>query len=574
MAVREIVRQHLGLLVGGIVLGLLGSAASLAQPVLIGELIKAVSEHTSLVWPLVSIAALFCADAGLSASHAYLIGRAGENIVFGMRGVLMSRILRSDMAHFSRLEHGDVFTRVVTDTSVARIALTQSVAQIATSVFTVAGGLALMAWLDWPLLLLTVGCLGSASAVSLLLARQVRRAAVGNRTDTSAFGSRVQRVMGAMSTVKASRAEQREAEDVSAAADAARRSGIRVSALSAMLTPAINVGTQISLAAVVGWGVARVATGALPIADLTAFVMYLFYLVAPLALLFLSIGQFQQGRAAMDRVDELAAIEQEEPQAPQPAVTRSGPALTFENVTFGYGDAKGEPALDNVSFEVPERGLTAIVGPSGAGKTSAFQLIERFYRPQQGTVRLGGADIGAMPLDQIRSLVGYVEQHNALLRGTVRDNLTYAHPTADTAAVARAVEFAALADVVIALPDGLDTRLGEQGAGLSGGQQQRLAIARTLLQEPRVVLLDEATAHLDSDAEARLLDTITAIAEDCAVVAIAHRISTVMAADHIVVLDGGRVRASGTHAQLMATDTLYRRLASQQLSPAPLQAAP
>jgi ABC-type multidrug transport system fused ATPase/permease subunit len=572
MAVREIVRQHLGLLAVGILLGLMGSAASLAQPMLIGELIKAVSAHNSLVWPLVSIIALFCADAGLSASHAYLIGRVGENIVFGMRGVLTARILRSDMSAFSRLEHGDIFTRMVTDTSVARISLTQSLAQIATSVFTVVGGLALMAWLDWPLLLLTVGCLGSASAVSLLLARQVRQAAVRNRADTSAFGSRIQRVMGAMSTVKASRAEQRETDEVSAAADTARCSGIRVGALSAMLTPAMNVGTQISLAAVIGWGVSRVATGALPIADLTAFVMYLFYLVAPLALLFLSIGQFQQGRAAMDRVNELAAVEQEETEAPQPASTRPGPAVTFENVTFGYGVPTGESALDQVSFEVRERGLTAIVGPSGAGKTTVFQLIERFYHPQQGTVRLSGADVAAMPLDQIRSLVGYVEQHNALLRGTIRDNLTYANPGADTTAVARAVELAALADVVAALPDGLDTRLGEQGAGLSGGQQQRLAIARTLLQQPRVILLDEATAHLDSDAEARLLDTITNIAEDCAVVAIAHRISTVMAADHIIVLDDGRVRASGTHSELMATDTLYRRLASQQLGHPPLQA--
>lgn len=552
MTVREIARRHLRLLVTGIFLGLLGSAASLAQPMLIGRLITAVAAHDSLVRPMAFIVALFCADAALSGGHAYLIGRAGENIVYDMRCGLTARLLRSDMSAFSRLDHGDVFTRMVTDTSLARISLSQSLAQIATSTFTVVGGLALMGWVDWPLLVVTVCCLGAASAGSLLLARQVRRAAVRNREDTGVFGSRLQRVMGAMSTVKASRAEQRETDDVSGVVSTARRSGIRVSALSAMRTPSINVGTQISLAAVLGWGMSRVATGAMSMADLTAFVMYLFYLVSPLALLFLSIGQFQQGRAAMDRGGELASIEQEETVAPSPSAPRPGPAVTFENVTFGYGDAAADTVIKDVSLSVPERGVTAVVGLSGAGKTTLFQLIERFHHPRQGTVRLGGADLADMPLSQIRTMVGYVEQHNALLRGTVRANLTYANPDADADDIARAVELAALTDVIAQLPQGLDTELGELGAGLSGGQRQRLTIARTLLQRPRVVLLDEATAHLDSDAETRLRESIDGIARDCAVVVIAHRISTVMAADQIIVLEDGRVRATGTHSELMA----------------------
>lgn len=553
----------------GILLGLFGSAASLAQPMLIGRLITAVAAHASLVWPLVFIVALFCADAVLSGTHAYLIGRAGENIVYDMRCGLTARLLRSDMSAFSRLDHGDVFTRMVTDTSLARVSLSQSLAQIVTSTFMVAGGLTLMGWLDWRLLVVTVCCLGAASVCSLLMARQVRRAAVRNREDTGVFGSRLQRVMGAMSTVKASRAEQRETDDVSGVADVARRSGIRVSALSAMLTPSINVGTQVSLAAVVGWGMSRVATGAMTMADLTAFVMYLFYLVSPLALLFMSIGQFQQGRAAMGRVDELASIEQEETSEPPPAVTRPGPAVIFENVSFGYGEAGTDPVIDDVSLSVPERGVTAVVGLSGAGKTTLFQLIERFHRPWQGTVRLGGADLARMPLEQIRTTVGYVEQHNALLRGTIRANLTYANPDADEAAIARAVELAALSDVIDRLPDGLDTELGELGSGLSGGQRQRLSIARTLLQRPHVVLLDEATAHLDSDAETRLRESIEGMARECAVVVIAHRISTVMAADQIIVIEEGRVRATGSHSELLASDSLYSRLAAQQLAPAP-----
>ncbi|WP_329381397.1 ABC transporter ATP-binding protein/permease [Streptomyces sp. NBC_01351] len=573
MNVWQIAKRHRALLATGIGLGLLGSAASLSQPLLLGELIDAVSLDKSPVWPIAALGGLFCADALLAAFHAYAIGRAGENIVFDIRRSLVGRLLRADMGAYSRLDHGDVFTRTVTDTSIARVSLSGSLAQIVTSAFMVAGGIGIMAWIDWRMLLVTLGCLGAATAVSLLLARQVRRVSLVNREDTSAFGSGVQRVMGAMATVKASRAEDREAERIGSLADRARRSGIRVQALSAMFTPAMNVGTQLSLAAVIGWGMTRVATGTMDLADLTAFVMYLFYLVAPLVMLFLSIGEFQQGRAAIDRVTELGALEQEEPAAPAPAVLAEGTAVEFDRVVFGYGggsgigsdSGSGEPALKGASFTVPERGLTAVVGPSGAGKTTLFQLVERFHRPDSGSIRIGGKDIAEMPLDQLRTLVGYVDQDSALMRGTIRENLTYARPDADEAAVERAVRLASLTEVIAGLPQGLDTPLGERGAGLSGGQRQRLVIARTLLQDPKVVLLDEATAHLDGDTEAELRETITEIARHCAVIAIAHRISTVRDADRIVVLESGRVRATGTHARLLADDELYRRIAERQL---------
>lgn len=567
MSVWAIARRHRRMITISIVLGVLGAAASLGQPMVIGEVIKAAGAHTSLLWPVLGVTALFCADAGLSAAQAFLIGRTGEDIVLDVRRSLTGRLLRADMKAFSRLEHGDVFTRMVTDTSLARIALSQSLAQMAVAGFMVAGGIALMAWIDIWLLLLTLACLGSASAVSLVLARQVRIAAVRNREDTGAFGSGLQRVLGALTTVKASRAEQRETDHIAALAGEARRSGVRVSALGAMLTPAMNVGTQVSLTVVMGWGMARAATGDIPIADLTAFVMYLFYLVSPLVMLFVSIGQFQQGRAAIQRIDELARLEQEEPDgvpggAAAKTPARTAPAVEFDSITFGYGAA---PVLRDVSFSVPSRGLTAIVGPSGSGKTTAFQLIERFYHPDAGTVRLSGTDVREMPLGEIRDIVGYVEQESALLRGTIRENLSYANPTADEAEIAHAIDLANLTDVIAELPEGLDTPLGERGAGLSGGQRQRLAIARTLLQRPRLVLLDEATSNLDAEAEAAFRRTIAGVSRQCAVVAIAHRISTVVDADHIIVLEGGAVRATGTHEELAAEDELYRRLAAEQL---------
>ncbi|MFE7183689.1 ABC transporter ATP-binding protein [Streptomyces erythrochromogenes] len=567
MNISVIARRHRLLLGTGTLLGLAGTVATLVQPLVIGDLIEAVASDGSVTWPIIWIAALFAADAVLAALHFYLIGRAGENIVLDMRTTLTGRLLHSQIRAFNKLEHGDVFTRTLADTSLARVALSSSVAQMITSGFTTVGCIVVMAWIDWKMLLVTAGCLGTASAVALLLARAVRKAAVANREDTSDYGSGLLRVLGALTTVKASRAEGREAERLTDLADSARRSGIRVTRLSAMLMPAMNVGTQVSLAVVIAWGMARTATGALPVEDLTAFIMYLFYLVSPLVMLFMSLGEFQQGRAAIDRVTELAAIEQEATGEAGAATVEGAPAVEFEDISFSYPDA-AVPAMTGVSFSLPATGVTAIVGPSGAGKTTLFQLIERFHDPDRGSIRLAGADTATMPLAELRSRIGLVEQEAPLMRGTVRENLVYAHPDATPDEIAQAVEAAHLTSVVDALPDGLDTKLGEGGTGLSGGQRQRLAIARALLTRPDVLLLDEATSNLDSDSETALRDAIATIGARCQVLTIAHRISTTIGADRILVMEDGALRASGTHAELMERDTTYRRLAGQQLAPA------
>ncbi|MET9760099.1 ABC transporter ATP-binding protein [Streptomyces sp. NPDC006372] len=566
MNTSAIVRRQQTLLGTGIMLGLAGTAATLLQPLLIGNLIEAVAAGASKTGPIALVAALFLVDALLAAAHFYLIGRAGENIVLDMRSTLTGRLLNARIRDFNRLEHGDVLTRTVSDTSLARVALSSSVSQMVTSAFTVVGCVGVMAWIDWRMLLVTAACLGTASAAALGLARAVRRAAVANRQDTGEYGSALLRILGALTTVKASRAERREADRIGKLAAAARTSGLRVTRLSAMFMPAMNVGTQVSLAVVITWGMARTATGALPIEDLTAFVMYLFYLVAPLVTLFMSLGELQQGRAAIDRVKDLARIDVETTTAAAAgAPVPAAPAIEFDNVSFSYTDT-GPAALRGVSFALPPTGITAVVGPSGAGKTTLFQLIERFYAPDRGTIRLAGVDTAAMPLRELRGRIGLVEQDVPLMRGTVRENLLYARPDATASQIEAAVAAAHLTEVVDALPDGLDTQLGEGGLGLSGGQRQRLAIARALLTRPDVLLLDEATSNLDSDSETTLRKALTAIGAHCQVLTIAHRVSSTIDADRILLIEGGRLRASGTHAELMDHDSTYRRLTGQQLT--------
>ncbi|MFJ9612319.1 ABC transporter ATP-binding protein [Streptomyces noursei] len=578
--VASVAKRHTALLGTGVALGLLGVGATLAQPWAIGKLIGAVSAGESLAPAIIMVAALFCLGAIFSSLQSYAIGRAGENIVHDVRHTLVGRLLRADLAEFEKWPQGDIVTRTVTDTSLVKIALSQSLAQLIISGATAVGCIVLMCTIDLPLMLITLASLGIASTLAIVLARKLRGAALQNRDDTGAFGSGVQRVLAALPTVKASRAEPRETARIGELAAQARRSGIRVNAYNSLLVPSMNVGTQGALAVVVGAGMAWVARGEMTMADLTTFVMYLFQLVSPLVMVFMAIGQFVQGRAAIERVDKLTglpqegggAVDAEQGLAPTGPLPPHHPAIEFRDVRFAYRRGQPEvqtPVLHGVSLSVPARGLTAVVGPSGAGKTTLFQLIERFYQVDGGRILLGGRDVAGLPLETVRGLVGYVQQDNAAMRGTIRENLTYAQPHAGEDAVREALEMAGLSAVVAGLPQGLDTELGDQGSGLSGGQRQRLCIARTLLQRPAVMLLDEATSHLDSDSERDFRDVLRRVSRQCAVIAIAHRISTVIDAEKIVVLEDGRVRATGVHRDLMENDALYRRLAGSQLHAGP-----
>ncbi|EIE98532.1 ABC transporter ATP-binding protein [Saccharomonospora glauca] len=567
--VGHITKRHVGKIAVAVVLGLVAAAAGLAQPVFIGKLIDTVALGGELVWPIVVVLALFAAEAVLTSLQAYAMGRVGESIVYRARTTLVARVLGADYRAFSRHRIGDLTSRIVADTAMLRVSLSQSLASIVVDATMVLGGLVLMFLIDPLLLGITLGCLAVASVVSLLLARRLKTVAARQRTIMGDFSADLQRAIGALATVKACGAEEFERERIGALASAARRSGIKVSALSALLSPAMGIGLQISLAIVIVTGMSRVATGTLSAASLTAFIMYLFYLVSPLVTLFMAIGQLQQGRGAVGRINELADIEQEVPvRAPLRAMeTATVPGVQldevrYEGVDFFHDDTQ---ALHGVSFVAPGRGLTAVVGPSGSGKTTLLQLLMRFYAVDAGRITLGGQDIDTIPLPVLRTLVGYVQQESPTLRGTIAENLRYGHVRASDSEIQRVLVLSGLEPVVRRLPKGLDTELGEGGAGLSGGERQRLAIARTLLRKPSVLLLDEATSNLDSESELLLRRSITEIAKECTVISVAHRLSTVVDADRIVVLDAGRVQAVGTHEALLRDSPLYRRLTAIQL---------
>ncbi|MEV4901898.1 ABC transporter ATP-binding protein [Citricoccus sp. NPDC055426] len=567
MRLRSLTAAQGPLLSAGIVLSLVGTVAMLVQPVLVAALISSLVSGEPAVAEVTALVVLFSADVLCGAVGSYLVARAGENIVLDLRTAVMRRILRARIPAVSSWDRGDLFTRVSADTSLARVALSSSVSQLATSLLSVVGCLVMMFVLDLWMALLTVATIGVTSLACVALVRAIRTSAVENRQHNSDFGSVVLSQLSNLETVKALRAEHTELNRSAAEASRARGSGLKVARIAALLTPVMNVGTQLSLALVIIVGAARAGQGLMAVDALVAFILYLLYLVSPLVVALMSVSQFQQGRAALDRVGELTELQAEgsrQDGVPAPGARSAGDELVrFNGVRLTY-PGREAPALAGVDLVLPSRGLSAIVGPSGAGKSTLFRVLERFYEPDAGAVLWHGADILSMPLEELRGRMGFVSQDGSLMRGSVWDNLTLGAPGATREAVWDALGEVGLAEAVHSLPEGLDQVLGDDGAGLSGGQRQRLALARVLLHQPDLLLLDEATAHLDADSEARIASIIERLAEDIQVVLIAHRLSSVVGADQIFVLEDGRVTGAGRHGELMQDHETYQRLISQQ----------
>ena len=553
---------HRWTIAGALVLGLLGALAALAQPLLVGAVLKAVRTGGSVSQPAALLVALFALDAVFSGLQGYLMGRIGEGVVFGVRRALVGRLLRMSVPELDRRRTGDLLSRVGTDTTLLKAALAQSLTNIVVGAVVFVGAIVLMALIDPLLLAASLACVLVAAVVVLVVAGKVREATEEAQNRVGALGAALERALRAVRTVKVSRAEVREEDVISGEAEAARRAGVRAAAYEATIGPASNIVLQGSFVLVLGLGGVRLASGDLALEDLVAFLLYLLYLVVPLVMVFVSFTELQQGLAAMARIREVfrAPIEKDGTgKIPAP----NGPVARLDRVTFGY--SPGRPVLEDVSFEVPGPGLTALVGPSGAGKSTIFALLVRFYEADSGTVELNGSEVRDLPLNDLRGRVAYVQQDAPVLAGTVRRNLLYANPGATETELADVIEQANLRPFVDGLPEGLDTEVGDGGVLLSGGERQRIALARMLLCDPDLLLLDEVTSQLDAANERALKETIRQASGKRAVVVIAHRLSTVVEAGEILLLDGGKISARGTHEKLLQTSPLYRKLVQTQM---------
>jgi ABC-type multidrug transport system fused ATPase/permease subunit len=558
-------RRALALAAG---LSLVGAAAALAQPALIARVIDAVGSGRSLLPGVAGLVVVLVTGAFLGAAQQFVLQRTAEGVVLSTRRTLADRLLRLPVAEYDRRRTGDLMSRVGADTTLLRATVTSGVVEIAGSLVIAVGALIAMALVDVWLLLVTVLAVGVGMAVAISVSRGVRRLSRQAQEAVGAMTAALERALSAVRTIRASGATTREIEAVGDTAGRAYAAGVQVARLQALVSPASSIAVQGAFLAVLGLGGYRVATGTIEVADLIAFILYLFLLVMPLGRFIHAWTEIQTGLGALARIQEVLALAPEDDERPErpagrTAAAGTAPLLELDGVSFAYPD--GTPVLDRVSLQVPAGTRVALVGPSGAGKSTVLALIEGFYPVGSGVVRWAGTDVRELPRAALRARLGYVEQEAPVLAGTVRDNLLLTRPDATDPELWAVLADVGLTDVVRRSPRGLDVLVGDEGVLLSGGERQRLAIARSLLARPELLLLDEPTASLDARNEGLLRDTLAAASADRALLVVAHRLSTVLDSDQIVVLDQGRVVARGTHEELVDSSPLYRELATAQL---------
>lgn len=595
--------EHKRILSVVIALSMAGALTTLAQPLVVSQVITVVEAGNplgNLVWILVGLVVV---SAGLSGFRHYLLQRTGEGVVLSSRKALVRRMLNLPISEFDQRRTGDLVSRVGSDTTLLRAVLTQGLVEAVGGSLTFVGAVIAMIYLDPILFSLTAIVVAVAVTTVVTLSRRIRVASRKAQDKVGDLTSSVERAISAVRTVRAAGATEREIASVDKDAEGAWKLGLDVAKISALVVPISGIALQVAFLVVLGVGGYRVASGALPIADLVAFILFLFMMIMPLGQAFGAITSVNQALGALGRIQEIISLPSEtdhddarELRTDIDVHTRPL-AVEFSGVTFSYprsahrteaeklvAESLGEehvetlttgnitlPAeprgavLSAVSFRVPVGSKTAIVGPSGAGKSSVLSLMERFYDPQEGAISVFGENTTSLQREQLRGFFGYVEQDAPVLAGTIRDNLLIGAPGADEQQLREVLANVNLTEILDRDPRGLDAEVGEAGVLLSGGERQRLAIARALLQSPPILLLDESTSSLDGPNEALMKQAIDRVAEDRTVIVIAHRLATVVDSDQIIVLDRGRVEASGTHEELLKSSALYKDLAEHQL---------
>jgi len=495
--------------------------------------------------------------------QGYLSSWVGQHVVHAIRRDLYAHVLRQSMAFYEEERVGQIMSRLTNDVNALADLASSGALNLINDALSLTGIVVIMALLDWRLALVTLASVPVVMVSMSLLGKQMRRTYREVQQALAEVNTGVEQGVTGMRVVQSLSRESFTMEQFQDLSLRNMRANLRAAVLFAAVFPTMTITNTLGLALVLGYGGMRVAAGAITIGVLLAFVGYVHRFFGPLRELSLVYNTFQSAAASLDRI---ADYMEREPQVPEPAQPER-PAegfegeVAFEDVTFGYNE---EAVLHDLSLHVRTAETVALVGPTGAGKSTIAKLLARLYDADQGAVQVDGVDVRQIASSDLRRLITIVPQDTFLFADTIRENIRYGDPQASDEAVEAAARRAQAHPFIAKLPHGYDSQVGELGAMLSGGQKQLIAFARALLADPRILVLDEATANVDAYTEARIQQAMDEIRRDRTTLIIAHRFSTLRKADRIVVIEDGRIVGQGAHEELIETNETYQRLYRRQ----------
>ncbi|MGQ9026936.1 ABC transporter ATP-binding protein [Bacillus licheniformis] len=550
----------------GLTASLVTTLVGLSIPLLTREMVDGFSAN-SINLALAGILALvFIVQAVCDGFSTYFLSYAGQKVVASLRERMWFKLLRLPVRYFDEKTSGETVSRVVNDTGIVESLISDHFPQFVSGIITIVGSVVILLIMDWKMTLLMLISVPITTFIMIPLGMKMQRISKTMQDETASFTGHVQQTLSEIRLMKASNAEHTEKMKGLSGISKLFQYGLKEARIFALVSPFMHLVIMIVIVAIIGYGGIRVSEGTMSAGSLIAFLLYLFQIIFPITSFTMFFTQLQKAKGATERIIEIMHSEEEEGQEGLEMDISNLP-IHVENVTFTYAD--GEPVLRGVSFDVDPGQMIAFVGPSGGGKTTMFGLLERFYEPDSGAINIGETPISKLSMKSWRSQIGYVSQDSPMMSGTIRENLCYGLDHADSIddqELWKVAEMAYADTFIKQFPEQLDTEVGERGVKLSGGQRQRIAIARAFLRDPKILMMDEATASLDSQSEAIVQQALARLMEGRTTFVIAHRLSTIVNADQIMFIEKGEITGRGRHHELIASHALYREFAERQLT--------
>lgn len=555
---------------GALIIGLIGSIVTtlvgLTIPLIAGNIVDEFTLDTLTAGIISLIAAAFLLQALIDGGSAYLLAKAGQQMVARLRHRLWVKMIHLPVSYFDSNPSGQSVSRLVNDTGIVRDLITYYFPQFITGIISIIGAVTILLLMDWQMTLLMLVSVPLVLLVIIPLGKKMGKISRELQAETAEFSGNIQQTFSEIHLMKSSTAEAVEEVKGKHGIERLFGIGLKESRVTSVVGPLMYLIMMALVVMIFAYGGIRVADGTLSTGSLVAFLLYLFQIIYPITSFATFFTQLNKTIGATERIMDILELPDENGQIGwEEEIAEKG--LTVKGVTFSYEE--GEPILKDISLTAHPGEMIAFSGPSGGGKRTLFSLLERYYEPDSGDILIGDRSIYDFSLASWRSQIGYVSQDSAMMAGTIRENLTYGLENATNITEERLWEVAELAYAdrfIKGFKDGLDTQVGERGIMLSGGQKQRISIARAFLRDPKILLMDEATASLDSQSEQVVQQALIRLMKGRTTLVIAHRLATIVNADKIVFIENGQVTGSGTHEELKATHFLYRQFAEQQLS--------